>query len=160
MSECLAIDPGTRESAYVWLLDGSVVDHGKVPNRAMLSIVHDVTRKQPGLKVVCEMIASYGASVGSDVFETCIWIGRYLQACECEDNFNRVTRVQVKVHHCHRANKVTDSVVRQAMIDRYGGKDVAIGRSKVPGPLFGLRGDEWAALAVGLAWLDTGGNFG
>ena len=160
MGECLAIDPGTRESAYVWLLDGNVVDHGKVPNRAMLNIVYELTKKQPSLPIVCEMIASYGSSVGSETFETCVWIGRYLQACAVEANFHRVTRVQVKVHHCHRANKVTDSVIRQAMIDRYGGnKDVAIGVAKKPGPLFGLKGDEWAALAVGLAWLDTGGKF-
>lgn len=160
MTECLAIDPGTTESAYVWLLDGNIVDHGKVPNRTMLDIVHDVTRKHLGLKVVCEMMASYGASVGAEVFETCVWIGRYLQACENEDNFHRVTRVKVKVHHCHRSNKVTDAVIRQALIDRFGGsKEAAIGVAKKPGPLYGIKGDEWAALAVGLAWLDTVGVF-
>ena len=36
------------------------------------------------------------------------------------------------------------------------GNDKAIGLKKTPGPLFGLTGDEWAALGVAVTYSDGG----
>jgi hypothetical protein len=47
--------------------------------------------------------------------------------------------------------RATDANIRASLIDRYGpGKDSAIGSKRSPGPLYGLKGDEWSALAVAL----------
>lgn len=34
------------------------------------------------------------------------------------------------------------------------GKEKAIGKKATPGPLYGVVGDEWAALAVAVTWWD------
>ena len=60
----------------------------------------------------------------------------------------------VKSHLCHSA-KANDSNIRQALIDRWGGDQVAIGRKKAPGPLYGFSGDMWAALAVAVTAAET-----
>jgi hypothetical protein len=63
-----------------------------------------------------------------------------------------VTRHEVKMHLCH-TKKSDDSMVRAALIPRWGGEAVAIGgkgrgKAKTPrGPLHG-------ASAVAVAWSD------
>lgn len=146
MSILLAIDPGPTESAYVKLIKDRVIECGKVPNQEMLQIVRDTSQQ-----IAVEMIASYGMPVGAEVFETCVMIGRICEAADIEPI--RVKRIEVKSHICHSA-KANDANIRQAIIDRYGGKDVAIGKKSRPGPLYGVSGDVWAALAVGLTVLD------
>lgn len=142
----LAIDPGPTESAYVKLSQARVIECGKVPNEEMLQIVRDTSQQ-----IAVEMIASYGMAVGAEVFETCVMIGRICEAAGFEPI--RVKRIEVKSHICHSA-KANDANIRQAIIDRYGGKDAAIGKKAKPGPLYGVSGDVWAALAVGLTVLD------
>src|SRR5678809_428964 len=86
-----------------------------------------------------EMIASYGMAVGREVFETCLWIGRFVQAARGEHTL--VYRRDVKMHLCGN-NAARDSNIRQALIDRFGpGKDKAIGRKALPGPLYGVSAD-------------------
>jgi hypothetical protein len=63
-------------------------------------------------------------------------------------------RATVKAHLC-RSAKAKDSNVRQALIDLFGGKENAIGTKKTPGPLYGISGDVWAALAVAVTWYDA-----
>lgn len=145
----LAIDPGPTESAYVKLSGTRVVECAKVANEDLLNIV----RAHRGLRITTavEMIASYGMAVGAEVFETCVTIGRICEALG--DEPVRVKRIEVKTHICHSA-RANDANIRQAVIDRYGGKDAAIGKKAKPGPLYGVSGDMWAALAVGLTVLD------
>lgn len=145
----LAIDPGPTESAYVKLSGTRVVECAKVANEDLLNIV----RAHRGLRITTavEMIASYGMAVGAEVFETCVTIGRICEALG--DEPIRVKRIEVKTHICHSA-RANDANIRQAVIDRYGGKDAAIGKKAKPGPLYGVSGDMWAALAVGLTVLD------
>lgn len=157
----LAIDPGTTESAYCILKnDGKVVSFGKLGNNTLLCDIRmnrdmfdDATR------VCVEMVASYGMPVGREVFETVVWIGRFMQAV---DHFGwiaaqRVYRKDVKMCLCGQTAKVNDAVIRQALIDMYGGKELAIGNKKNPGPCYGMKADMWAALAVGVTFLRSGG---
>lgn len=148
----LAIDPGTTESAFVELDGDELRDWGKVPNETLAVRL----RGRNTSLVVCEMVASYGAPVGKEVFETCLWIGRFAECAETAGyQFNRLYRVDVKMHLCHTMKGVNDSVIRQALIDRYGpGKDKAIGTKKKPGPLYELKGDEWQALALAVTFMD------
>ena len=147
----LAIDPGPTESAAV-LFDTKtrkVIEHGKVDNELMLA---NVSLSSGSYDVaVIEMIASYGMPVGAEVFETCVWIGRFLQVIG-EKYTHRIFRKDVKLSLCHKVQGVNDGVIRQRLIDLFGGKEKAIGKKKTPGPLYGISGDCWAALAVAIAW--------
>ena len=139
----LAIDPGPTKSAFVrW--DGSrVIECGWVANDLVRDVVamrhHDET-------IAIEMIASYGMAVGASVFDTCVEIGRMVQAAE--GLATMVFRRDVKLHLCNSA-RAKDPNVRQALIDRYGEP----GTKKHPGPLYGCRSHVWAALGVAVtAW--------
>jgi hypothetical protein len=158
----LAIDPGTTESAYVlaWGGEGEMTivpgRFGKVPNAELLALlVKGSQRSGPFATaghLVIEMIASYGMPVGAEVFETCVWIGRFIQALELPHSF--MYRAAVK-HHLCKSSKAKDSNIRQALIDRWGGKDIAIGKKKKPGPLYGISSDVWAALAVAVTFAEN-----
>lgn len=151
----LAIDPGSEQSAWV-LWDGSTVHgHGKVPNADMVYGFDSVVPKPDA--IVFEQVASYGMAVGAEVFATVWWAGRMFQQaltdtpihCDCHQMFRR----DVKLHLCGQA-RAKDSNIRQALIDRFGGKETAIGTKHSPGPLYGLKGDCWQALALGVTWWD------
>lgn len=145
----LAIDPGPSESAWVEYDDyfeNPVQEFGKWPNDKVLSLCCTDDYDE----VVIEMIASYGMAVGKEVFETCVWIGRFMQMFP--GYTVRITRNEIKNHLCH-SSKANDSNIRQAIIDRFGGQS-AIGLKKSPGPLYGISKDVWAALAVALTWAD------
>lgn len=96
-----------------------------------------------GNELAIEMIASYGMPVGREVFETCVWIGRFIEAWGGTYAMTRVTRNEVKNHLCG-SSKAKDSNIRQALIDLFGPP----GKKSDPGPTFGLSGDMWAALGV------------
>lgn len=145
----LAIDPGTRESAWV-VWDGErIVWHGKQINEHVLAAIHMECTIKFDLCVI-EMVASFGMPVGAEVFETVYWIGRFAEAsiARQKDTY-RVTRNEIKNHLCH-SSRAKDANIRQAIIDRVG----PIGSKKSPGPCYGLHGDEWSALAVALTWWD------
>jgi len=144
MSTLLAIDPGPAESAYV-LWDGSrILDKGKVPVGA---IDWYLIRDSQADRVAIEMIASYGMPVGKEVFETCLWIGRYIERADPKPT-RLVYRAEVKMHLC-KSMKAKDGNIRQALIDRLG----APGKKASPGVTYGVSGDVWAALAVAVtAW--------
>lgn len=97
--------------------------------------------------MVIEMIASYGMPVGKEVFETCVWIGRFIEAYDKDYEF--VYRKDEKMNICH-SMKAKDSNIRQALIDRFG----AVGTKKNPGWFYGFKADIWQAYAVGVTYLD------
>lgn len=150
MTALLAIDPGTISSAWVQFVRGQPVAHGYDPNAAMLRKVS--TYAAPGVEVVCEQIESYGMPVGREVFEAVRWCGRFEQAFNRDDCWHYLPRRAVKLELCGQS-RAKDANVRQALIDLYGGKDQAIGRKAAPGPFYGVSGDVWAALAVGVTWM-------
>jgi len=140
-----AIDPGPVESAYV-IWDGErILEKGKVPSERVLPLIG---MNDGDCRIVCEMIACYGMAVGAEVFETCVWIGRYLE--KAQGDMARIKRGEVKMHLCH-SMKAKDSNIRQALIDRFG----APGTKKAPGLTFGLSGDMWAAFAVAVTYHDN-----
>ncbi len=148
----LAIDPGPEKSAFV-LYDGRVVAKDIVRNGYLLEAIK--SEEQAG-QLVVEMIASYGMPVGAEVFETCVWIGRFIEANN--GDHAKVYRKDVKLHLCG-SPRAKDPNIRQALIDRFGG-DNAIGTKKAPGPLYGFKADMWAALAVAVTYADTVDHFG
>jgi hypothetical protein len=148
----LAIDPGSTESAYV-LYDveqARPLGWAKMPNADLLDAL-DLAF--PADTLAIEMVASYGMSVGREVFETCVWIGRFIERWSGE--FRLVYRADVKLHLTH-SRRSKDPNVRQALLDKFGpGKELAVGLKKSPGPLYGLTGDCWAALGVAVTAAET-----
>ncbi len=147
----LAVDPGNEESALIELDDQlKPLWSLKIINASARERIIRARLMDGGPShLVVEMIASYGMPVGREVFETCLWIGRFVE-CWCGP-YTLVYRREVKSFVCGDS-KAKDSNIRQALLDRYGGKDSAIGKKKTPGPLYSLTGDLWQALAVGVTW--------
>lgn len=142
----LAIDPGTEQSGYVIIgPEGQVIEAGVVSNHEMKCIVYARSAHETGWTMAVEMIASYGMSVGREVFETCVFIGMLLEAWDHESV--KVYRKDVKLHLCGTP-RAKDANIRQALIDIYGGDSVAIGNKKNPGPLYRVKSHAWAALGV------------
>ena len=75
--------------------------------------------------IVIEMIASYGMPVGKEVFETCVWIGKFAEASGMKENY--IYRKEEKINLC-QSMKAKDSNIRQALIDRFG----VVGTKKNP----------------------------
>lgn len=101
-------------------------------------------------EVVCEMVACYGMAVGKEVFETCVWIGRFWQSADYElKPFYRLKRLDVKLHMCGQP-RAKDANIRQALVDKFGGK----GTKKNPGPTYGISADVWQALALAVTWAE------
>ena len=149
----LAIDPGNVVSAYVFLDEANykILDYGYLGNEEFM---RKVVKSKYYDDMTVEMIASYGMSVGESVFDTCVWIGRFLEAGEqLGIKTSRVYRKDVKMNLC-QSMRAKDSNIRQALIDRFGGQ----GTAKKKGPLFGITKDKLAALAVGVTWVDKHNN--
>ena len=157
----LAIDPGTTHSAWCILKSGDVVSaFGKEDNKWLLEGLrrtlygwHTVDH------VVIEMMSSYGKPVGNEVFETLVWIGRFMEATtRSYIPCHRITRRETKNYICKGRRKRNDATVRACLLERYGAGGVnAIGTKKLPGPLYGVTGDVWSAIAVGIAWKEIRG---
>lgn len=151
MRKVIALDPGTSATAWAILrFDGLPLLFGKDPNDEVLRRVSEWV-VSTDCEVICEQIESYGMPVGREVFEAVRWCGRF------EQEFRRVNaagwcylpRRSVKLELCMSA-RANDASIRQALIDIFGGKDRAIGKKASPGPLYGVSGDVWAAVAVGI----------
>lgn len=156
----LAVDPGPTASAFVEWETGSanegpprIIERDKASNQTLREhLLHH--RGGMDAILVVEMIASYGMAVGAEVFETVFWIGRFVECWPMRHE--RMFRRTVKLHLCNSA-KAKDANIRLALIDRFGGKEKAIGRKASPGPLYGISGDIWSALAVAITYADTNG---
>lgn len=150
-----AIDPGTTDSAWVEFDAKSrrILAFAKAPNQ---SVLNQLERRwaicdgdQPRNRLLAvEMIASYGMPVGREVFETCVWIGRYVQAWDAD--YRMIYRRDVKLHLCG-SPRAKDGNIRQALLDQIGPQ----GTKKAPGPTYGVSKDVWAALAVAVYCADA-----
>lgn len=135
----LALDPGTEKTASVsWNSSNKTQLSRIMPNEELIEKIKDGFGYD---LLAIEMVACYGMPVGREVFETCLWIGRFIQ--QWPKDYVLIYRKDVKVHLCHSA-RAKDSNIRQALIDRFGGP----GTKKAPGILYGVKTHMWAALAV------------
>lgn len=149
----LAIDPGPVESGWCVMLRDDVIHSGVMPNVELLEYVQRTHFRVNATRLAVEMIASYGMPVGKEVFETCLWIGRFVQAWHDPEAVHLVYRKDVKMHLCG-TNTAKDANVRRAIIDLYeptgGGSIPQIGTKAKPGPLYGVSSHAWPAIGVAL----------
>lgn len=152
----LAIDPGNIESAYVLMNSAfEPLEFGKVPNNQMAETVA-VYAANVFLPVAIEMIASYGMPVGREVFDTCVWIGRFSQiAITLGSPVDYIYRADVKLNLCG-SSRAKDGNVRQALIDRFAKRDMKNGKGVKAKPdfFYGFKADIWQSYACGVTWMD------
>lgn len=149
----LAIDPGNTESgwALIQMPEFMLLEFGKWENNKLLE---ELPRLAKVDQVCIEMVASYGMAVGKDVFETCVWIGRFIQAIHPKE-YTYIYRKDEKTTLCGTM-KAKDSNIRQALIDRYAVFDFKSGKGtkKNPDTFYGVSKDVWQAIAVGVTYYE------
>lgn len=133
------------------------MEFGKVKNEELLYAIKH--QSYPFDEVAIEMIASYGMPVGKEVFDTCVWIGRYLQECKNENKIvSQIYRKDIKVHLCN-STKAKDSNVIQSLVDRFADTNThgkyGKGTIKNKGFFFGFGADVWQAFAVAVYYYDN-----
>jgi hypothetical protein len=145
-----AIDPGPSESAYVqWDTDRhNFYASGEFPeNKAIVSTEGMIGRIRVMTAYVdmfaIEMVQAYGMAVGRSTFETCLNVGRFMQAAYDGD-----PHISIQLHgrptiKGHVGGK-TDAEIRQSLRIRYG-------EAKKGEMLEGVVRDIWAALALATA---------
>ena len=154
----LAIDPGTTESAWMYYDTGTKIPmaFGKEENAAVFKQLSDRVIDL----LAIEMVGAYGMPVGASVFETVLWIGRYMQYWLDDHHAMNSVRLiyrkkDVCMHLCGNT-KAKDPNIRQVIMDRYGSsRQVAIGTKKHQGPLFGIANDVWSAFAIAITAAET-----
>ena len=188
----LAIDPGPEVSG--WVLFG-------IETRKPFSFGIDTTDEV--LKIieqesfnwlVIEKVGNQGNIVGDTIFDTCINIGSFKDRYRNNGKYcYDITRSNVIVQlygFARKRNpdktwfKVRDKHVNAVIIERFGGRDIAVGGVKCqkckgkgwfgagrpvctacggsqwlnpPGPLFGVRKHIWDALGLAMTFLEVHG---
>lgn len=156
MGRILAIDPGNIESAFV-LMDAETYKPIRFAKRENYDVLAELCATVGIDACVIEWIASYGMAVGRDVFDTCVWIGRFVQVChERQIPVERIYRRDEKRLLCGNL-RAKDTNIRRALIDRFATHDLINGKGTKANPdfFYGFRADVWQAFAVGITYLDS-----
>ena len=147
----IGIDPGTTHSGWVEMTpSGRVIAFNKEdPNDAHLESLRFLSLR---VHVAIERMnyQGFGANVGQETFETCEWIGRFYEAAHpCPAVLIYRRTIQVAIGGSAKAN---DGAIAFALREMYGGQKASKGLKKSPGPLYGISGHAWQALAVAVAY--------
>ena len=148
----LGIDPGPEQSGWVeYDPKTRFIEGGVEPNEDVLVRIEGFKKwmkpDRARSYVAIELMASFGMAVGAEVFETCMWAGEFKHAWRPFAVVG-IYRMTVKMLLCNSA-RAKDANIRQALIDRFGpSRKQAIGVKSHPGPLYSIKKDAWAALAV------------
>jgi hypothetical protein len=144
----IGIDPGNENTAMVIMEEDKIIWHSKESNDVAIERLKIKCHSVHNFSVFIEGIYTRGMPMSQFEIDTAKVIGRFMQVCIDNDTpYEIVDRRHIKVSMCGTV-KAKDSNIRQAIIDRYGGKEKAIGNKKAPGPLYGIVTDEWQALAI------------
>lgn len=147
MLPIIALDPGTFQTGFVKWKDGAIEESGILDNEAIISMLRYQVNVSNALLAI-EMIEARGMPVGIETFETCVWIGRFIECWSFD--YRRIYRRDVKLHLCG-TSKAKDANIRQALIDKVGPQ----GTKRTPGPTYGVKSHAWAALAVAVTAAET-----
>ncbi len=164
------IDPGPEQSALVLIETASgapLVDRAWLPNAEIEALLRrGVALELPfewkylhwTTVLGIEWISSYGKAVGQSIFHTCRWVGRFEVAFG--RRIEHITTGETRDCLCG-TRKSGPAQIREAILDRFGGKERAVGTKKSPGPLYrmktGPKGASphlWSALGIALTLAD------
>lgn len=164
----LAIDPGTSKSAYCMMrTDYSIISAAKVDNDDALKLVK--IGEYDGLVIECmEARHVQNGVIGAETYDTCYWIGRYMQAAiDRGKPVNRVYRADERKRlvptkknklppHPSTVGQSADAQIRATLIRRFAKHDLKNGKGKAAckDTFYGFHADMWSACAVGVVHLD------
>jgi hypothetical protein len=155
VTKILGIDPGTAKTGWLLYDDAEhrVLEHDTTDNETLLRMLRQTAKA--GLVDVAsiERFASYGMAVGQEVFDSVWWTGRFTEALHPIPHV-MIFRKRVAGHLCGNA-RANDANIRTALLDRFGGT-AAKGTKARPGPLHGVSGDAWSALALAVTLSEQG----
>ena len=148
----LGIDPGNSMTGYavIEMPQLKLIEFGKVDNEVFIE-------KLPSIKedhTAIEYIASYGMPVGKDVFDTCVWIGRFIERL-FPTIPTYIFRRDEKLELCGNP-RAKDANIRQALINRFATFDFKNGKGtkKQQDVFYGVSKDVWSAIAVAVTYYD------
>lgn len=154
----LALDPGQHQTAYV-IYDTTtsrIIKYNLANNHVInqeIKKLGEINKEKHIIEImVIEIPKSYGMAIGDTILETCVWLGRFAQTWESFGEMHATLPRKTIVTQICLKPTANDSNVRQALIDKFGGKEKAIGTKDKPGVLHGIVKDLWAALAVAVAY--------
>jgi hypothetical protein len=143
----IGIDPGSEETAYAVIDENyNVIEADKLNNEIVLQF--DLSTYDA---VVIESIQSYGMAVGRTVFETCYMIGMLIQRATDDGSEPVLYPRPEYAKAIAGVNKVNDSILRQALLLRFGGDKKGEPMNKLKG-----NSDKRSAFAVAAYHLDKG----
>ena len=154
----LGIDPGNALTAYalIEMPEFRLIRFEKIANEELRERRISELEGEGIDDIAIEMVASYGMPVGREVFETCVWIGRFMEflAERCRDA-HWIYRAEEKMTLC-KSMKAKDGNIRQALIDRYAKFDLKNGKGTKSNPdiFYGVSADVWQAIAVAVTYYE------
>jgi hypothetical protein len=151
----MGIDAGNQRSGFAFIHPASlaILEVGDAANDELLARFPVLRLDRCAIAI--EMMHNQGKRVGREIFEACVWIGRFAQhARECGMHAELILRQAAK-SHILRAIAGNDSELRSALVRLYGGTEAALGTKAAPGPLRGASSHAFAALAVARTFAQT-----
>lgn len=173
MTLYLALDPGPAHTGVIVIDVRSDAHHEIAIVHAESEVANEELRRvllawrDDGLvfgRIGIETIRhTYGTSVGADVLDTAWWAGRFHETAnalvvEPSDLVRASRKAAVQSAQAYgrlgtqpkgARPRSADAQVRADLIAAFGGES-ALGSKHAPGPLYGVTGHAWQALAVGI----------
>lgn len=159
----IAIDPGTTESGVciVSSRDYMPVAFAKIRNE---DVPYWIQCKNPRMgnyehiEAVIERMQGNYLHVGSDVFLTCEWIGRF----DVELHDLGITKREYILRReeyqllCGKEYSRNDKGIRSSLVDRfaYGAPNYGKGKKTAPGWFYGFGADVWQSYGIAVAYID------
>lgn len=157
----LAVDPGPTACGLVLYDETARRVIWSQPDRPVemaLSDIRDVycSARRPIVAVETVQAQGWKGSspiIGTTTIQTAIVVGRLYQEAvggDLETTLLYRHEVLSALHVSGRGNR--DTLVRERLLELHGGtRATACGTKKAPGPLYGVSGHAWSALAVAVA---------
>lgn len=149
------IDPGPKESAVVIVGAGPplhICRKWSEENSTLETSIANSGYVRGYVNIAIESMTPQGRKgIAQVTIDTIRWIGRFEAACNrgCVQ-WKSIPRNTVRTRLA--GPQGNDASVRRTLIDLWGGKARAIGTKAAPGPLYGITGHQWAALAVAVVY--------
>ena len=144
----IGIDPGTLHSGLAVIdSEDETIIHHKAWTLNLQIESYLLFEMDKGDHFGCEWVQNYGRVIGEETLRAAYYAGRfaYIATNNQAERIWEPTRPEILGHHCGSRN-VPKSNLRQAILDRYGGKEA----KKKGNPLHGISNHIWDALAVAL----------